>query len=476
MGPPRRSGARHVDEYWQQTSSFSDRARGVAERSASSADAAKPAQRRDSLIKAEAARLARKDRRPVIAAGSTGSIPATAELIATIARLPHGAVVLPGPRHRSRRSVLALIGGDEANGSCAGAGHPQFAMQALLTRIGITRDAVVNTRQTRHGRERLVSEALRPAAATEQWQCARPMPAFGRARGRRDGNYRVIEAANAEEESLAIAVALREAVDTTDKTAALVTPIARSPGACGCARTLEGRGRRIPAARRSPTPSGHIRPTAAETALGELAPVTLLALLKHPLLRLGTRRRERAIATLERAMLRGPRPRAGSDGLAHALATFRAQLEKHYSKQASDLHPVRSARRTGEDELAAAAELVARAWRRAGAAREARRRQSLRWSDVAARHREVIAGALASKAAMKPFSRPRRRKARQALDELARASRRRVGGDRSDYVELFVAAHRRPCGAPPRVRACACAFSDRSKRASPVATASCSAA
>src|SRR5256885_7498107 len=34
--------------------------------------------------------------RSVIAAGSTGSIPATAELLKTIAQLPNGAVVLPG--------------------------------------------------------------------------------------------------------------------------------------------------------------------------------------------------------------------------------------------------------------------------------------------------------------------------------------------------------------------------------------------
>jgi len=32
----------------------------------------------------------------VIAAGSTGSMPATAKLLATIAHLRHGAVVLPG--------------------------------------------------------------------------------------------------------------------------------------------------------------------------------------------------------------------------------------------------------------------------------------------------------------------------------------------------------------------------------------------
>ena len=54
-----------------------------------------PAERRDRLIAAEAKRLA-ASKGPVIAAGSTGSIPATATLLATIARLPHGALVLPG--------------------------------------------------------------------------------------------------------------------------------------------------------------------------------------------------------------------------------------------------------------------------------------------------------------------------------------------------------------------------------------------
>src|SRR6478609_7095985 len=54
-----------------------------------------PAERRDRLIEAEAQRLANSNA-PVIAAGSTGSMPATAKLLATIARLSHGAVVLPG--------------------------------------------------------------------------------------------------------------------------------------------------------------------------------------------------------------------------------------------------------------------------------------------------------------------------------------------------------------------------------------------
>src|SRR5262249_40137147 len=149
-----------------------------------------------------------------------------------------------------------------------------------------------------------------------------------------------IEAANAEEEALAIAVVLREAVHD-GKTAALVTPD----------RAL---GHRVLAALKrwnivaedsggdalADTPAGGFARLAADAALGGLAPVTLLALLKHPLLRLGAneRAKERATTTLERAVLRGPRPRPGTRGLAHALQTFRELLEKFHRKEKVDLH------------------------------------------------------------------------------------------------------------------------------------------
>ena len=105
----------------------------------------------------------------MIAAGSTGSIPATAELIATIAQLPHGAVVLPGLDTDLDEASWRLIGGDEKKHVAPAPGHAQFALQALLARIGIERGAVTNLAEAR-GRERLLSEALRPAAATELWQ------------------------------------------------------------------------------------------------------------------------------------------------------------------------------------------------------------------------------------------------------------------------------------------------------------------
>ena len=85
----------HLDKYWQLTLDFLKIARTAWPAMLAERGMIEAAVRRDALIKAEAARLARSAG-PVIAAGSTGSIPATAALMAAVAQLPSGAVVLPG--------------------------------------------------------------------------------------------------------------------------------------------------------------------------------------------------------------------------------------------------------------------------------------------------------------------------------------------------------------------------------------------
>src|SRR5580698_1783343 len=159
----------NFDEYWRQTLKFLEIARTAWPAMLAERHCIEAAERRDKLIKAEAARLAHKTDGLVIAAGSTGSIPATAELIATIAHLPHGAVVLPGLDTDLDEESWRLIGGNERADILPAPGHPQFALQALLARIGIGRDAVERLADA-SGRERLVSEVLRPAAATELWR------------------------------------------------------------------------------------------------------------------------------------------------------------------------------------------------------------------------------------------------------------------------------------------------------------------
>ena len=139
--------------------------------------------------------------------------------------------------------------------------------------------------------------------------------------------------------------------------------------------------------------------------------MTLLALLKHPLWRIGT---DHAIATLERAILRGPRPRPGARGLAHALQTFRGLLDKFRSGDKVDLH--RSDPRTALSDAAlqAAADLVAGLgghWRR--------------WKTSALRRAPsaslpiVIAPSSPPAAATLAFTGPDGTKLADALDELA---------------------------------------------------------
>ncbi len=416
------------DDYWQLTLKFLRIARDNWPAILDERKLIEPASRRDALIKAEAARLTRKTDGPVIAAGSTGSIPATAELIATIARLPHGAVVLPGLDTDLDEASWRLIPGDKRKGIAAAPGHPQFAMQALLTRIGIARDAVEGLAKPR-GREWLISEALRPAAATDMWRQQTDDLVFQAHADAALETLAMIEAANPEEEALAIAVALREAVHD-GKTAALVTPD-RALGR----RVVAALGRWNITAEDSggdalaDTQAGIFARIAAQAALGGLAPVTLLALLKHPLLRLDT---ERAAALLERAVLRGPRPSAGTQGLSLAL--------KSLIEAKADLHPSDPRKRLSDADLGAAQRLVDKLADALAPLKMLHGEQHT-LSDFAKRHRDVLAALSLRDGEEIAFANADGSRLAEALDEMAASdAAAKLAVAKSDYVELFSAA------------------------------------
>ena len=343
------------DKYWQLTLDFLKIARSYWPDRLAEKGMIDAARRRDLLIDAEMKRLAGTNQ-PVIAAGSTGSMPATAKLLAAIAHLPHGAVVLPGLDTELDEDTWRKIAGAKDEKDAPAAVHPQFSMQALLARMGVTRDAVQPLAEpAAHGREMLVSEALRPAATTDRWQVRFRTPEFIDAADRAMAGVSLIEAANAEEEALAIAICLREAIETPGKTAALVTPdraLARRVVAALERWNVEVDDSGGDAL--ADTPAGTFARLVAEAALGGLEPATLLALLKHPLLRLGAEAfaHARAIAALERAVLRGPRPRRGSSGLRHALTTFRQTRDKLHSRDPRRFVP--------DGELDAAEHLIAK--------------------------------------------------------------------------------------------------------------------
>jgi ATP-dependent helicase/nuclease subunit B len=254
-------------------------------------------------------------------------------------------VVLPGLDTDLDDDAWQLIGGVRGARdqiiSPPASNHPQFAMHALLQRFGIKRGDVESLgTPAHHGRDVLVSEAMRPSNASAHWHArlAEPDTSEKIARGMQD--LAVIEAANPEMEALAIAVAMREARHL-DKSAALVTPdralARRVMAALGRWNLLfdDSGGDSL-----MDIPAGIFARLAAEAVANQFEPATLLALLKHPLCRLGGEAGafRRAIETLELALLRGTRPQAGSSGLARDFAKFREELAKLKRKEPSSLH------------------------------------------------------------------------------------------------------------------------------------------
>ncbi len=264
-----------------------------------------PAQRKAILLERLAAEwTARPPTRPIIIAGSTGSVAATRVLMAAAAALPRGCVVLPGLDTEL----------DEAWENID-AQHPQHAMRVTLEALGVDRRAVaplVEEETLRAvARRRLISEALVPADDTADWR--RRLAALGGAGliAEAAQGLTVIEARNEDEEALCIALLLREALETPARTAALVTPDAT------LAHRVHDKLQRwgvtpqmSVAAPLSESEHGVLVSLLGELFVDDASPIALLALLKHPLVSLGydVAEKHAAIAALERAQLRGPRP------------------------------------------------------------------------------------------------------------------------------------------------------------------------
>lgn len=247
-------------------------------------DRSNPAAHRSALIQLEATRLKRNPPAgPVIAAGSTGSIPATAELLAAIAGLPNGAVVLPGFDLTMDEASFAAISAPDARPALLG--HPQYGLARLIGRIGATRRDVEEIGDTQSAmRAALVGEALRPAETTERWAEARSR-FTPEAISEAFAGVTLLEAANERDEAAAIAIALRRAVEQPGRLAALVT----SDRALARRVSAELLRFGIVADDSGGTPLSQTAPAsllrlALEAAFRPGDPVALLALLKHPLL------------------------------------------------------------------------------------------------------------------------------------------------------------------------------------------------
>jgi ATP-dependent helicase/nuclease subunit B len=285
-----------------------------------------PATRRNLVLRAQAEAWRRQPPQGrVIAAGLTGGVAAVADLMAVVARLPQGAVVLPG----LDRAIdnWEAVADDPA--------HPQHLLALLLRRLEVDPALVADwpapgLARDRRGRQRLLAEALLPAAESHRWRGL-----AGLDQSALDGLMR-LDCAGPQEEAAVIALLLREALEVPGKTAALVTPdrgLARRVTA-----ELKRWGIEIDDSAGLPldkTPPGLFLRLVLDLAAEDLAPLALLAALKHPLAACGRAPEacRALVRRLEIAALRGPRPAPGFAGLAavlpegRELASFVAALE-----------------------------------------------------------------------------------------------------------------------------------------------------
>jgi ATP-dependent helicase/nuclease subunit B len=251
-----------------------------------------------------------------VAAGITTAAPAVAALVGRVARLPEGMVVLPGLWLADvfPKDEWETLGPDEDGRGEAT--HPQYHLKLLLDRIGVGREEVQRWRWSGRAasppaRSRALANAMAAPDYSHKWKDLRPAE-------RRLGGIRLTELPDPAAEAQAIALALRMALETPGKTAALVTPDRQLAGRVSALlrrwriEADDSAGKRL-----SELAPGTLLLGIAAAAAEGLAPVPLLALLKHPLV--GGEGEERTgwldhVRRLDLA-LRGPRPPAGLSGL-----------------------------------------------------------------------------------------------------------------------------------------------------------------
>lgn len=257
---------------------------------------------------------------PVIVAGSTGSRGTTALLLQAVARLPQGAVILPG--------FDAEMPGEVWHGladALTGEDHPQFRFGRLLGSLGLDPLRVPmwsDATPPNPARNRLISLALRPAPVTDQWMTdGQDLPPLLAA----TSAVSLIEAPTGRAEALAIALCLRKAAES-GRRAALVTPdrqlgrqVTAALGRWGI-RPDDSAGQPL-----SLSPPGRFLRHVAALNGRRLTSDALLTLLKHPLTNTGAGDRGnhlRWTRALEMRLRRhGPAFPTGSDLIAWAERT-----------------------------------------------------------------------------------------------------------------------------------------------------------
>ncbi len=336
----------------------------------------------------------------VIAAGATGSIPAIADMLQTIAGLPQGLVLLSGFDRDAAPAHQEAIRAEPS--------HPQYTLYHLLDRFSLKPEEIadwpglsawreatadhVTLEALAKARGHLIRDVMCPAEESHRWsrlsrksveRVSAPVEMPPKETSPLDpvasevlADLDLLECPGQREEAACIALLLRETLESPGRTAAVITPdriLARRIAAFLQRWHVEiddSAGRPL----RETPPAVFLRLTAAVMAEA-LAPVPLLAVLKHPMAvslppvmvaradaqgNVDAVERDtpavmgdtdvpveastaptpgqfrRLVRLLERHLLRGPRPAPGLSGLRQALAAAQKRAEAYQEEKGEE--------------------------------------------------------------------------------------------------------------------------------------------
>lgn len=327
-------------EHWQKTLDFLRIVTSFWPQYLAATGQSSPKAGRNRELELETRRLVESPpKAPIIVAGVTGSIPATAALIRAVAALPNGYVVLPAldmhldePSWHAIRPALtgsADMTSPQPRHSPAPLPHfehPQYGLKVLLERLGVERSTVrtlpgAEPSPEQSDRLAFIAEAMRPASTTAEWHAFAENVDPERLRTALAG-ISLVDAPAAQDEAEVVALILREALEVPGRTAALVSPdrlLARRVAA-----RLETWGIRVDDSAGRPfgkTVPGAYLDLVVAAVDNDFAPAELMALLKHPLTRVGLGAFEvrRAARALELAAFRTQYLGRGLAGIAAAV-------------------------------------------------------------------------------------------------------------------------------------------------------------
>lgn len=274
-----------------------------------------------------------KPKTHIIAAGTTGSIPAVASLLKVISQLPNGKIILPGlDKKLDEKSWLAL-----------GETHPQYGFKQLLGRIDVKRENVqlwnceTDIHRQSAARRTFARELMRPPETTSAWTHIATNKTLKANIEQSLDNLKIMPCKDEHSEAQIIAVMMRELLEEPNKTATLVTPdrnLARRVSSA-CKRwgiTIDdSAGQSL-----NQTQRGGFFNLLINACCSNLAPTDLLALLKNELCDIIDKEQ---VYDLERKLLRGPKPARGLNGLREKLkASENPTEEMHDCVKTLDSH------------------------------------------------------------------------------------------------------------------------------------------